>query len=195
MDYQTGFFKLIIGPMFSGKTTHLIKTFNKYKLEYNIETIAINHIIDNRYSDNMIVSHNGEQINCITCNKLEELTEIDYNKVLNSKCILINEAQFFPDLYDWVKEMVENKHKHIYIYGLDGDFKREKFGEILTLIPICDEITKLKSKCAFCEKQNGSFTLRINQNNKEQILVGSSDLYKPTCRECYNLYSENYKND
>ena len=53
------------------------------------------------------------------------------NEVLmNSKVILINEGQFFNDLYDWVKDMCDNYNKQIYVCGLDGDFRRKNFGQI-----------------------------------------------------------------
>ena len=53
----------------------------------------------------------------------------------------IDEAQFFPDLLEFVKEM--EHEKTIIIAGLDGDSNREPFGEILLCIPLCDSVVKL----------------------------------------------------
>ena len=39
----------------------------------------------------------------------------------------INEGQFFDDLQEVVKTLVEDMKKSVYIYGLDGDYRREKF--------------------------------------------------------------------
>jgi thymidine kinase len=103
--------------------------------------------------------------------------------------ILINEGQFFEDLYDWTENMVEKNNKEVYICGLDGDFNRQKFGTILDLIPLCDKVTKIMSICSICKNgKKALFSLRLS-DNKEQVLIGS-DCYKPCCRSCYQIYSK-----
>jgi thymidine kinase len=97
---------------------------------------------------------------------------------------LINEGQFFDDLYDCVIDMLK-ENKQVYIAGLDGDFERKKFGQILDLIPHCDEVTKLTSLCSICKNgKPGIFSLRLSRETK-QTVVGS-DNYIPVCRNCYN---------
>ena len=71
--------------------------------------------------------------------------------------ILINEGQFFPDLYESVKWLVNEKKKYVTICGLDGDFKRAKFGTLLDLIPLCDNVTKLTSLCVSCKNGTNRF--------------------------------------
>ena len=79
--------------------------------------------------------------------------------------------------------MLEQKKK-IYICGLDGDFERKKFGQILNLIPLCDKVTKLTSLCSLCTNGTaGIFSKRITCE-KEQTVVGS-DNFIPVCRSCY----------
>jgi thymidine kinase len=74
--------------------------------------------------------------------------------------------------------------KKVYLCGLDGDFKRHKFGQILDLIPLCDKITKLTSLCSLCKNGTpGIFTKRIT-DEETQIVVGV-DNYIPVCRICY----------
>ncbi|MEX0595792.1 MAG: hypothetical protein WD512_04760, partial [Candidatus Paceibacterota bacterium] len=103
----------------------------------------------------------------------------------------INEGQFFDDLYRWTEWMVEENNKEVYICGLDGDFNRNKFGQILDLIPMCDKVTKLKSLCSICKNgKKALFSLRVT-DSKVQVLIGS-DCYKPVCRNCYQLQS-NFK--
>jgi thymidine kinase len=104
-------------------------------------------------------------------------------KLRNSDVILINEGQFFEDLYDTVVDML-NHNKKIYICGLDGDFKRNKFGQILDLIPLCDKVTKLTSLCSICKNgAPGIFSMRLTDET-QQTLVGS-DNYVPVCRKCF----------
>ncbi len=179
MDY--GYLKIILGPMFSGKTTYLIDKYNEL-LKINKHAIVINHTLDNRYSDNEVVTHDGIKIPCLNIQKLKDLYN-DHEDILSdeNKYILINEAQFFDDIVEMVILLVEKYNKYVYISGLDGDFKRKKFGNILDLIPISDEVIKLK---AICKCGNtASFSRRIS-NEQEQISIGN-DNYEPVCRKCY----------
>jgi thymidine kinase len=99
--------------------------------------------------------------------------------------VLINEGQFFPDLCESVKRLVNLYKSHVYVCGLDGDFQREKFGQLLDLIPLSDKVDKLTSLCVQCK--NGTraiFSHRIT-NETDQKLIGSSESYIPLCRKCY----------
>ena len=42
-----GELNLVIGPMYSGKSTELLRIYNKYKRNYNI--LVINHKSDNKW--------------------------------------------------------------------------------------------------------------------------------------------------
>lgn len=67
--------------------------------------------------------------------------------------VAIDEAQFFPDLAEFCSEAVDVDGKHVIVAGLSGDFKRQRFGQLLELMPLADSITQLRSKCAFCEAE------------------------------------------
>ena len=85
-----------------------------------------------------------------------------------------------------------DKHqKQVYICGLDGDFKRERFGNLLDLVPMCDKVTKLTALCGFCKDGTRAiFTYRTSASN-EQVLIGEKDSYVPLCRKCYNINMQN----
>jgi thymidine kinase len=96
---------------------------------------------------------------------------------------LINEGQFFADLYETVLDMLKC-NKKVYICGLDGDFERKKFGQMLDLIPHCDHVIKMSSLCSLCKNgTRGIFSMRLS-DEKQQTLIGS-DNYVPVCRNCY----------
>jgi thymidine kinase len=188
---MNGYLELILGPMFSGKTSKILDLYKQCDFS-NIPVVVINHTSDKRYSETMLSTHDLKMIPCIQASSLCDAMEIleIKNKINDATVILINEGQFFNDLYEWTEMMVETNHKEIYICGLDGDFNRNKFGQILDLIPLCDKVTKLKSLCSMCK--NGTkalFSLRVTEE-KEQVLIGS-DCYKPVCRACYNKYHKN----
>lgn len=178
---KSAYLEVILGSMFSGKTSRLVEIYKQCKF-CNIPVIVINHCIDNRYDEELLSTHDKIKIPCI---KTESLTYILNNvSLMNaSEVILINEGQFFNDLYENVLQML-TLGKQIYVCGLDGDFERKKFGQILDLIPLCDKVTKLTSLCSLCKNgKPGIFSKRIS-NEREQTVVGS-DNYIPVCRNCY----------
>jgi thymidine kinase len=192
---SNGYLELIIGPMYSGKTSKLLEVYKQCKF-CDISVCVINHSLDKRYHDSMLSSHDKAMIPCLNIENIYDLWfndgEIDLIKFANNKnhklirnshVILINEGQFFKGLHTVVHDMLKN-NKIIYICGLDGDFERKKFGEILDLIPLCDNVTKLTSLCSLCKNGTlGIFSMRIT-NEKEQTVIGS-DNYLPVCRNCY----------
>ena len=84
-----------------------------------------------------------------------------------------------------MKVAVEDHNKHVIVIGLDGDSDRNNFGQIHKLIPLCDDITKLKALCSLCKDgTSGIFSKKIVDSDM-QVLVGSTDKYMAVCRSCY----------
>jgi len=192
---NTGYLELFIGPMFSSKTTRILEIYKQCKF-CSISVTIINHSIDTRYHDTMVSTHDKVMAPCIQTTRLSDIwnyKDIETNfdeegykhiKLRSSEVILINEGQFFEDLYDVVIDMLKF-NKRIYVCGLDSDFERKKFGQILDLIPICDKVNKLTSLCSQCKDGTpGIFSMRLT-SEKQQTLVGS-DNYIPVCRKCYD---------
>ena len=180
MSLDNAYLELIIGPMFSGKTSRLVDIY-KQCVFCNIPVSVINHSIDTRYHDTMLSTHDKVMIPCIKTNQICDVL----NVISESQVIIINEGQFFDDLYTTVVSLL-SEGKKIYIGGLDGDFERKKFGQIIELIPLCDKVTKLTSLCSICKNGTpGIFSKRITME-KEQTIVGSNN-YIPVCRKCYLL--------
>jgi thymidine kinase len=178
MNSTSAYLELIIGPMFSGKTSRLVDIYKQCQF-CNIPVSVINHSIDTRYHDTMLSTHDKVMIPCI---KTKCITDI-LDTLATSQVIIINEGQFFDDLYKTVVSLL-SQGKKIYVGGLDGDFERKKFGQILDLIPMCDKITKLTSLCSICKNGvPGIFSKRLTLET-EQTIVGS-DNYIPVCRSCY----------
>ena len=174
-----GYLEVILGPMFSGKTTYLINKYNDY-MKQNKRVTVINFSDDTRYHDEMLSSHDKIMIPCVFSRTIGEL--LNNEDVKNSDIVLINEGQFFEDLYDSVIYLIEKLNKRVYVCGLDGDFKRKKFGRILDVISICDKATKLHSKCYTCESP-AIFSHRISSETS-QVVIGTNN-YVPLCRKCY----------
>jgi thymidine kinase len=191
-----GYLELIIGPMYSGKTSKLLEIYKQCKF-CDISVCVINHSLDKRYHNSMLSSHDKIMIPCLNVDNLSNLWfnngEIDLTSftdntehkfIRNAEVILINEGQFFKDLHYVVNDMLKN-NKVVYVCGLDGDFERKKFGELLDLIPLCDKVTKLTSLCSICKNGTpGIFSKRLS-NETEQTVIGCEN-YIPVCRICYD---------
>lgn len=200
MSHKSGaYLEIIMGNMYSGKSTKVVELYKQYTF-CKIPVAVINHSIDNRYDDEMMSTHDKVKIPCIKSDKLMDLYSGHINfdldipidsiprlqdkvKIMGSEVILINEGQFFPDLEEFVKLMLA-EGKKIYVSGLDGDFERKKFGQILDLIPLCDKVTKLTSLCSLCKDGTRAIFSKRLTNETEQTVVGS-DNYIPVCRSCY----------
>ena len=106
-----GYLELILGPMFSGKTSKLIEIYNQCKY-CNIEVLVLNHSIDERYNNEMLCTHDKKEIPCY---KVSDLLHVQtYSSFTSSKVILINEGQFFKNLYMCVKNWVDIFKKHVF---------------------------------------------------------------------------------
>ena len=178
---MSGKLDLIIGCMFSGKTTELQNRVRSHKL-FNDKLIIINHVLDKRYNTEHISSHDNIHINSKSINKLEDFVKSrDY---IDNTTIFIDEAQFFSGLKEFVQKAVDVDNKWIIASGLDGDFERKKFGEILDLIPIADSITKKRAICVMCKDGTpGIFSKKTECNTSQQIDVGIH--YIAVCRHHY----------
>ena len=179
-----GYLELILGSMFSGKTSYLLEVYKKCVF-CNIPVAVINYAADNRYTtESMLSTHDKQMIPCILASTISEAVKNHADTINRAETILINEGQFFPDIEEQVKQLVEGSNKRVYICGLDGDFERKPIGNLLQLVPFSDHIVKLKSLCSLCRDGTpGVFSFRTT-NEKSQVVIGSSN-YIPLCRECY----------
>lgn len=185
-EYNTGYLEIIAGPMKSGKTSRLLQLYKQFKV-CDIITMVINNSKDIVHSERQLSTHDKIMIPCIQANTLTELVDftkdITNTQFIDAKVILINEAQFFDDIVDWVTIAVEKYNKRVYICGLNCDFQRKPFGNWLNLEAICDNVIYLHSWCGICKKKHALFSHRLS-NETEQIVIGANN-YIPLCRKCW----------
>jgi thymidine kinase len=160
----------------------LIRIINRYKC-LNKSVIVINHSFNNRYGTSGLSTHNNEKFE--KCIILDKLDIIDKDLLNNTDVIIIEELQFFDSSYETIIDWCDNYKKTVIAAGLDGDFKRNPFGDVLKLIPHAEKITKLSALYKRCG--NGTlahFSKRIVENN-DKTLVGGNDIYEAVCRFHY----------
>lgn len=184
------------GPMFSDKTTWLNAELTRFA-DRGFKALKITHADDIRDTvascDDSGSTHNSSytslssKIDRVRASTLETVDVTKYNVVG------IDEGQFFPDLYNTVKQWVD-AGKHVRVAGLDGDFQMQKFGQVIDLFPIADDFVKVKAACRVCLDElekvgfhgnilaiEGPFTKRLGKSTVQKE-VGGSDKYIPVCR-------------
>ena len=167
--------EIIIGGMFSGKTSEMIRRLKRYQI-INKKILVINSSVDTRSQNEELMTHDGVTMSCI------KMKEFQFDTIQEYDVVAIDEAQFFTNLVQFVQFCL-TQNKNVLVTGLDGDFNQNVFGEILLLIPICDDVTKIKALCMECHDGTlGPFSKRIT-GDKCQELVGHSNIYKASCRK------------
>ena len=167
--------KIIMGNMFSGKTTELVRRLKRYEV-IGKRILVINSSKDTRCLEHVLRTHDNMKFDCIKTDDLNELTYQDVD------VIAIDEAQFFIGLKVFVEKVLK-RGKTIILTGLDGDYKQEKIGEILDCIPLADKVFKLSAMCMECmDGTHGPFTKRIVNSDKVE-LIGGTEMYRAVCRK------------
>lgn len=180
---QNGRIDMIIGPMYSEKTTSMANSVRRYQIAKK-KCIIICHTNDIRYdalkkSKESLMNHDKvefDQVRAIKAVKLEDVDVSEYD------VIGIDEIGFFSDFM--IVNTWANNGKIIIAAGLDGNYKQESFNKICDLIPHCENIIKLKAVCMECSA-DASFTHRMS-SEQEEIVVGGADKYVSLCRMCLN---------
>ena len=180
---MNGMIDLVLGPMFAGKSTELLRRIKRYRVASK-KCLVIKYSNDTRYSENCVATHDQQMIEAVSCKDLLDVQQ----KAEEFEIIGIDEGQFFDNLVVFCEEMA-NQGKLVIIAALDGTFERKAFGSVLELIPLAESVTKLDAVCVDW-KHSASFTKRLC-DSKETELIGGADIYKPVWRGCYNKEDSN----
>ena len=190
-----GYLKMVIGPMFAGKTINLLSEAT-WMADLDMKCLYINFIGDNRETENGDETFTTHSSLITVISKKIDKIKVQYLKnvdISNHQIICVDEAQFFEDLYDTVCYWVNNLNKYVIVSGLDGDYKMLPYEEILKLIPVADTVVKKLSKCKICISEDKSvrrdarnipdapFTKRITAS-EDRVLVGGKLDYIAVCR-------------
>lgn len=176
---QSGSIEVICGSMFSGKTEELLRRLKRANFA-NLKVEIYKPLVDTRYDNKKIVSHDNNSINSIIVEKSSDILSL----TKNPEVIAIDEAQFFTDdLADTCNKLAA-KGIRVIIAGLDMDFLGVPFGKIPSLLAIAEHVTKVHAICQDC----GAIANYSFRTTKEEDLValGEKNNYKPLCRICFN---------
>ncbi len=184
---QSGWLEIICGSMFSGKSEELIRRVRRATFAKQ-EVKVFKPVIDNRYSEENVVSHNGTAIVCkpISSSKeiFDHITEI-------TDVIAVDEVQFFDEEIADVLTILANQGYRVIAAGLDQDFRGEPFSIVPKLMALAESVTKLQAVCSVCGSPASRTQRLINGEPASYddpiILVGASESYEPRCRHHHEV--------
>ncbi len=174
----SGWIEVICGSMFSGKTEELIRRLRRALIAK--QKVAIfKPLIDTRYSEDHIVSHNKQKIPSIAVEHADDILK----KVKDAHVLGIDEAQFFDERLVEVCKILAASGRRVIIAGLDKDYRGIPFEPIPQLLCEAEYITKTLAICMKCGNP-ASYTQRISKSD-ERVLLGATDQYEARCRACF----------
>ena len=173
--------------MFSGKSTELARRIRRHKVA-NRQCLVVKYAGDTRYEDEPgardtkghVITHDRQSLAAVPCSKLADVSNI----VHAFDVVGVDEGQFFGDLAECC-EAWARAGKTVIVAALDATFQREPFNDVLSLVPIAEEVTKLSAVCARCG-DDAAFTKRVNTESKRLELIGGAECYAASCRRCFD---------
>ncbi len=183
MPKDTGWIEVITGCMFSGKTEELIRRLRRAQIAKQKVKI-FKPLIDTRYSDKSIVSHNEQSLPSILIKDINEV--LDQSD--DAQVVAIDEAQFFSADITKVCNQLAMKGKRVIVAGLDQDFRGVPFEPMPQLLAIAEYITKQLAICVECG--NPADKTQRKTASSERVIVGAADIYEARCRQCHYIPEE-----
>ncbi|MBO5397311.1 MAG: hypothetical protein J6A36_00020 [Clostridia bacterium] len=165
------------GPMKSGKSSTIIKTANELKNKgENVKVFK--PTIDDRFGTGFVQDRNGNKIDAININKIEELENYDADSYV------IDEFQFLEGNLNIIKNLA-NRGKKFYIAGLNLTTEKKVFGHMGEIMEASDNVQMFKAHCDFCASANAIYSYCTAPKTGD-ILVAGDDVYFAVCPECYD---------
>lgn len=188
---MSGILTTIVGPMFSGKTTELLRLMDR-ELIAKRNSILFKPNIDNRYSKEEVVNHNGigrkAVIACFSKDILNKVLELEKSEKIEN--IFIDEVQFFDSEITEVINKINDLGIDVYTCGLNQTFKGTPFPfkdgkkDMGYLMAISDQIISLDAICNVCGEK-ATKTYRTGTDTAT-VVVGGQDKYQARCKKCWN---------
>jgi thymidine kinase len=177
---KSGCIEVVCGSMFSGKTEELIRRLRRAQFA-NQQIAIFKPVIDKRYSDVEVVSHDFHKITSTPVATPKEILDKVGPEV---QVVGIDEAQFFDDSLVEVCQTLANRGVRVIVAGLDTDYLGVPFGPMPRLMAVAEDVQKVHAICVRC----GALANHSHRLSKSQdlVLLGEKDVYEPLCRDCFN---------
>ena len=177
---NAGWIEVIAGSMLSGKSQELIRRLRRAQIAKRKVQI-FKPKIDNRYSDDHIISHSEMRI---ASEYLRSSRELLTSVTADTEVVGIEEGPFFDAELPAVCSALADQGKRVIVAGLDPDYLGKPFEPMPQLLAIAEYITKTLAICMVCGAP-ANHTQRLVASS-ERVLVGASGTYEARCRHCFD---------
>lgn len=176
--------------MYSGKSEELIRRVRRVKIAKQ-KVQVFKPEIDNRYSNEDVVSHCGDKEGAVPIKSSEDILKLIKE---DTEVVAIDEAQFFDKGILEVVNKIANEGKRVICAGLDQDFKGEPFGYMPDIIAVAEFVHKVQAVCMICGNPATRTQRLINgkpaKYDDPVVLVGAKESYEARCRKCHIVPKE-----
>ena len=169
-------FIIFTGPMFGSKTTNLLAVVDRYRYQ-NKRIAAFKPMLDDRYSEGKIVTHNGGSIDAHIVTSGEDILNFIKNND-EFDVVAVDEA-FMIDGISTVLVDLFKKGITIVISSLELSASCAPFDNIQEILPWATKIQKCPAVCTSCGRD--AYYTHRKIDNLDEIAIGGSDLYEPRC--------------
>ena len=177
---KPGWIEVIVGSMFSGKSEELIRRLRRAQIARQRVQI-FKPVVDQRYSDDHIVSHSEMRIeSCAVPSSRDLLDKV----AADTEVVGIDEGQFFDQELPMICDTLANQGKRVIVAGLDQDYLGKPFEPMPQLLAIAEFITKTHAICMVCGNP-ANHTQRLVVSG-DRVLVGAQGVYEARCRVCFD---------
>lgn len=176
------------GSMFSGKSTMLISQGEKH-VKAGQRVLYIKPSLDNRYSEDEIVTHDGLKVKALSLDINVRLSDVINSREVD--VILIDEMQFFNKRICNSIWWLLSEGIKVYVSGLDLNFLGDGFDSMNEVMAMADKVNKLKAVCEHCENDaviTGKRNFSEDVEEVEIVKLGAKETYIPLCRKCWFKY-------
>ena len=174
-----GNLETIVGAMFAGKTSELLKRILWAKHQ-NKKIIVIKPSIDNRYSNEKIITHNDLSHECYSMSNWDTTLKKFVFEKSKVDMVFLDEIQFM-DTNETLKNVEDllNKGIDVVCAGLDQDSRGKPWETSSMLLGLSDKIVKIYGFCNVCGIE-ATKTYRKTEGG-ERTQVGAANIYEPRC--------------
>jgi thymidine kinase len=172
--------ELILGPMYSGKTTELFRRLERHQIAKK-KVLMLRPDIDTRRKLTHDGLHSKTQEESLPW-MVQVASVIDSSTWQDYDVIGIDEGQFFPS---FVQDIIHLHHKHIIISALNGTSERTPWPTIQEIIPYVNQLDFLSAVCMHCG-QDAHYSYFFGGKKDSAVKVGGEGEYQALCGQCYD---------
>jgi len=180
--------EVITGPMYSGKTSELIRRVKRAEIAGE-KVKVFKPVIDDRYNETSIGSHDGETVDALM---VKDSTQLKSHVKEKDDVVIVDEANFFDRRLIANLQSLAYRGHRVIAAGTDQTFRGTPFTPVGGLMAVADRVDKLQAVCQVCG-DDASMNQRLDKDDnpanvdEPTVKVGGDDIYEARCRNCHEV--------